>query len=74
MRWPDGITDAVDTKLGKLWEIVRDMEAWDEAVHAVANSQTRLGDRQQLYVVFCEWLLLLSIGFSKFIHVAYIST
>ena len=44
MRWVDGITEAIDMTLGKLWEMVRDREAWSAIVHGVAKSQERLGD------------------------------
>ena len=40
----DGITNAVDMNLGKVQEMVRDMEAWSAAVHGVTKSQTRLSD------------------------------
>ena len=44
MRWLDGITDSVNMGLSKLWETVKNREAWRAAVHGVTKSQTQLRD------------------------------
>ena len=44
MRLLDAIIDSMNISLGKLWELVREREAWWSAMHGVAKTQTRLSN------------------------------
>ena len=78
MRWLDGITDSMDMSLSKLWEMVKNREAWHAAVHGVGKSQTQLNENNGILCVsllscvfsnqVCVFYFLISACFFKFIN------
>ena len=44
MRWLDGIINTMDRSMSKLWQIVKDREAWHASIHTVTKSRTQLSD------------------------------
>ena len=64
MRWLDGITDSIDMITSKLWEMVKDREAWCAAVHRITKNQTRLSDWTTTAKGPYHWALTRPISFS----------
>ena len=69
MRWIDGITDSIEMNLGKLWEMVRDREAWRAADHGVTNLDTtwQLNRHRKYFHLYFYLYYFLFFTFCKYI-------
>ena len=70
MRWLDGITDSMDTGLGRLRQLVTDREAWHTEVHEVTKSGAQLSNGTELnniYAYKCIFIIFINIFKHRYI-------